>query len=114
MRPKPRLMGLILYRIRLFPISEEKNMCVEYSDFGCGARSRENLIALVFFEKQEFELYKGYPKSVCICWQRVKKEELDCTESPSGQGNCQTLKLFPHVTPAGGTRYSWESIFINF
>ena len=33
-------------------------MCVEYiEDCGCGTRSRENLIALVFFVKQEFELY---------------------------------------------------------
>lgn len=43
-------------------------MCVEYTeDCGYGTRSRENLIALVFFVKQEFELYDGYHKPIGSC-----------------------------------------------
>lgn len=90
-------------------------MCVEsIEDCGCGTRSQKNPIALVFFVKQDFECYKGYQKSICSCCQRVQKEELDCTESPHGQDDCQIALVFSHVGPAGGTRYSWKSIFINF
>lgn len=45
---------------------------------------------------------------------RVWKEELDCTGSPSCQDDCKSdFVAFTHVNPADGTRYSWKSVFVN-
>lgn len=84
-------------------------MCVEYmDDCGCGARSRENPVVSVFSVKKEFERE--------ISLQLLSKgaeSRARFYRKPRGPVNLTSLLAFSHVNPAGGTRCSWERIFIN-